>query len=121
MQSMGHAGLALALTIASIFNAVVLTLLLSKRLGDFNLTEISRVITRMIPGLTFMGLTVTLMLGQVDWLIPGRFWPRFALLGSAVLFGGMVYVVSLWLLGVKEIQQAWTILTRRFSSHSPQG
>lgn len=121
MQSMGHAGLALALTIASIFNAVVLTLLLSKRLGDFNLTEISRVITRMIPGLTFMGLTVTLMLGQVDWLIPGRFWPRFALLGSAVLFGGIIYVVSLWLLGVKEIQQAWTILTRRFSSHSPQG
>lgn len=115
MQTMGHAGLALALTISSVFNAVILTWLLSRRLGDLNLSVISRVVVRMIPGLFLMAVVVALILDQVDWLIPGAFGLRFALLGFAVLSGGLVYVISLWLFGVKEIQQAWAILAKKLS------
>lgn len=115
MQTMGHAGLALALTISSVFNAVILTWLLSRRLGDLNLSAISRVVVRMIPGLFLMAVVVALILDQVDWLIPGAFGLRFALLGFAVLSGGLVYVISLWLFGVKEIQQAWAILAKKLS------
>ena len=115
MQTMGHAGLALALTISSVFNAVILTWLLSRRLGDLNLSVISRVVVRMIPGLSLMAVVVALILAQVDWLIPGAFGLRFALLGFAVLSGGLVYVISLWLFGVKEIQQAWAILAKKLS------
>ncbi len=120
MQSMGHAGLALALTIASVFNAVVLTWLLSRRLGDLNLSAMSRTGLRMIPGLCLMTVVVVLILGQADWLIPGQFWSRFALLGSAVFCGSMVYLVSLWLFGVREMQQAWAMLANRLSS-APKG
>lgn len=113
MQYMGHAGLALALTIASVFNAVVLTLLLSRRLGDLNLSALLRTTLRMIPGLCFMAIVVVMILGQVNWLLPGSFGMRFVLLGSAVLCGSLVYVASLWIFGVKEIQQVWTMFVNR--------
>jgi hypothetical protein len=69
----------------------------------------------MIPGLCFMAIVVALILAQVDWLLPGPFWLRFALLGSAVLCGCLVYVVSLWLFGVREIQQVWTMFTTKLN------
>jgi putative peptidoglycan lipid II flippase len=115
MQTMGHAGLALALTIASVFNAVVLTLLLSRRLGDLNLSTIPRTLVRMVPGLCLMTVVVSLLLAQVDWLTPGPFVTRSAWLGSAVLCGCLVYVVSLWMFGVKEIKQAWAMLAKKLS------
>ena len=67
----------------------------------------------MIPGLCFMAIVVVLILGQVNWLLPGPFGIRFVLLGSAVLCGCLVYVASLWIFGVKEIQQVWTMFTTR--------
>ncbi len=113
MQSMGHAGLALALTIASVFNAGALILLLSRRLGNLHLSEIPRIVVRMLPGLSLMTVVVALILGQVDWLTPGSFVMRFALLASAVFCGCLVYAVSLWLFGVKEMQQAWAMLAKK--------
>ncbi len=121
MQTMGHAGLALALTIASVFNAVVLTLLLSKRLGHLNLSTIFFPVVRMIPGLCLMAVTVALILGQVDWLVSGPFWLRFALLGFAVLSGCLVYVVGLWMFGVKEIQQVWALFAKKLSLPHREG
>jgi putative peptidoglycan lipid II flippase len=115
MQKMGHAGLALALTIASVFNASILTWLLSRRLGALNLSAVFRTALRMIPGLFIMAAVVSMILGQVDWMSQGPFGSRFASLGVAVLSGCLVYVISLWIFGVKEIQQAWSILADRFS------
>jgi putative peptidoglycan lipid II flippase len=115
MQTMGHAGLALALTIASVFNAVVLTILLSRRLGSLNLPAISHTALRMIPGLLVMAAVVSMIIGQVDWMTRGPFGTRFLSLGAAVLSGTLVYLFSLWIFGVKEIQQAWSLLTDRFS------
>jgi putative peptidoglycan lipid II flippase len=115
MRVMGHAGLALALTIASMFNAVVLTLLLARRLGSLELVTIWRTLLRMLPGLGLMTFVVVLLVGQVDWLTPGSFTVRLMLLGTAVVAGGLIYVASLWLLGVKEMRQAWTMIANRFS------
>ncbi len=115
MRVMGHAGLALALTIASMFNAVVLTMLLARRLGNLELGLIWRTLLRMLPGLGLMAFAVVLLLGQVDWLTPGSFAVRLMLLGTTVAAGGLIYVASLWLLGVKEMRQAWTLIANRFS------
>jgi putative peptidoglycan lipid II flippase len=121
MRLMGHAGLALALTIASVFNAVVLTVLLGRRLGHLDLAVIWRTLLRMLPGLGMMAFIVILFINQVDWLTPGPFGARFVLLGSAVAAGGLVYVASLWLLGVNEMRQAWTMLADRFARSSRKG
>ncbi len=114
MRVMGHTGLALALTIASMFNAVVLTLLLARRLGSLELMLIWRTLLRMLPGLGLMTFVVVQLIGQVDWLIPGSFAMRLMLLGATVVVGGLIYVVSLWLFGVKEMRQAWTMIANRF-------
>jgi hypothetical protein len=69
----------------------------------------------MLPGLGLMTFVVVLLVGQVDWLTPGSFTVRLMLLGTAVVAGGLIYVASLWLLGVKEMRQAWTMIANRFS------
>jgi putative peptidoglycan lipid II flippase len=113
MQLMGHAGLALALTAASVFNAVILIVLLAKRLGKLGLSGIFNTMLRTIPGLICMSIVVTVILGQTDWLTTGPFLPRFALLFAAVLSGCLVYAAGLWLFRVKEMQQAWSMIAGR--------
>jgi putative peptidoglycan lipid II flippase len=113
MQLMGHAGLALALTIASVFNALILIVLLAKRLGKLDVSGIFKTTLRSLPGLLCMAIVVALMLGQIDWLTDGPFLPRFALLCAAVVSGAMIYAAGLWVFGVREIQQAWSMIAGR--------
>jgi putative peptidoglycan lipid II flippase len=117
MQLMGHAGLALALTLASVFNALALILLLAKRLGKLGLSGIFKTMLRAIPGLIVMSVVVAVILGQTDWLATGPFLPRLALLGAAVLSGALVYAVCLWIFRVREIQQAWSMFADRLPLH----
>lgn len=121
MRLMGHAGLALALTLASVFNAVLLTVILSNRLGELNLRVLFGTLARMIPGLCLMSVTVQLILGRADWLEQGSFGPRLALLGCAVCVGALVYAFSLWLFRVKEMQQAWAVIAGRLSRSERAG
>jgi putative peptidoglycan lipid II flippase len=113
MQWMGHAGLALALTLATVFNAVVLMVLLRRRLGHFDLLGVLLVLLRMLPGLVVMTVVVALLLGRVDWMVVGPFGSRFALLAVAVVSGGALYLVSLWLFGVREARQLGSLLAER--------
>lgn len=115
MRLMGHAGLALALTIASVFNAVVLLLILARRLGRLELGNVFATALRMIPGLVVMSVSVYMVLNQVDWLVPGTFLLRLALLSAAILLGGLIYFVSLSLFGVKEVQQVLELIKRRLA------
>lgn len=115
MRLMGHAGLALALTLASVFNAVVLTWLLSRRLGNIDLSAVFYTILRMLPALLLMASVVFVILARVDWLVPGAFAYRAALLAACVICGALVYVVTLWLSGVNEIKKAWQLILGRFS------
>ncbi len=115
MQVMGHAGLALALTIASVFNALILIVLLVKKLGKVDIAGILNTILKTIPGLCFMSIVVAMILGQADWLAVGPFLPRFALLSTAVVSGCLVYLVGLRIFGVREVQQAWSMIGGRLS------
>ena len=116
MQVMGHAGLALALTIASVFNALILIVLLATKLGKLDIAGILKTVLRTVPGLCFMCIVATLVLRQADWLTVGPFLPRFALLGVAVLSGSFVYAACLWVFGVREIKQVWSLLAGRLPS-----
>jgi len=113
MQFMGHAGLALALTIASVFNALILIVLLAKRLGKLDVAGIVNTTLRTIPGLCAMAIVVSLILSQADWLTAGPFMMRLVVLCAAVLSGSLVYVIGLWVFGVREIKQVWSMIAGR--------
>ncbi|MDT8441105.1 MAG: murein biosynthesis integral membrane protein MurJ [Desulfuromonadales bacterium] len=115
MPFMAHAGLALALTLAALFNAVVLTLLLERRLGRLGLTTLLPLLPRLLPGLLGLLLVVRLTLAQVDWTLPGAAPERAVLLTVAVAAGALVYLLGAWLCGVQEMRQGWTLLAGRLA------
>ncbi|MBW2452521.1 MAG: murein biosynthesis integral membrane protein MurJ [Deltaproteobacteria bacterium] len=113
MQVMGHAGLALALTLATVFNAVVLIWLLGLRLNQFDFASIGHALLRLTPGLFCMVLVVKFLLGFVNWMEPGDFWPRLGLLTAAIGLGGGSYGLLSLLCGVHEVRQAWRMLLQK--------
>jgi putative peptidoglycan lipid II flippase len=113
MGPMQHAGLALALTISSVFNALALTWLLNRRLGGIDLHGMLGFILRLLPGLLAMAVVVGVMLGFADWQVKGVFWWRALLLFGAVTAGAGVYLAGCWLCRVDEINQGWEMVAGR--------
>lgn len=115
MGPMQHAGLAVALTLSSIFNAAVLLWLLNRRLGGIELRCMLSLVLRLLPGLLAMSLVVVTLLGFADWQSKGAFWQRSVLLGGAVAGGAVAYLAGCWLCRVHEVKQGWEMLAGRLS------
>lgn len=113
MGPMRHAGLALALTISSIFNALVLTWLLNRRMAGVDLHGMGRFVLRLLPGLLAMTLVVAVPISCVDWQVKGSFVLRSLLLGGAVAGGAAAYFAGCWFCHVGEVKQAWELLSGR--------
>jgi putative peptidoglycan lipid II flippase len=114
MGPLQHVGLALALTLSSVFNALVLLWCLDRRMGGIGLAGLLGIGLRLLPGLLAMSLTAGLILRSIEWQVAGPFWVRLAVLGGAVAGGVLVYSLSCWLCRVGEVQQAWEFLAVRF-------
>jgi putative peptidoglycan lipid II flippase len=121
MGPMQHAGLALALTLSSVFNAVALLWLLQRRLGDIQLHGLLIFVLRLLPGLLAMAAVVAAALGAVDWQVKGSFWQRSPLLLGAIAAGAALYAGGCWLCRVDEIKQAWALLAGRLSRRRQRG
>jgi putative peptidoglycan lipid II flippase len=115
MGPMQHAGLALALTISSVFNALALIWLLNRRMGGVDLRGMWCFSLRLVPGLLAMALVVLSVLGFADWQVKGPFALRSLLLGGAVAGGGVAYLAGCWLCHVHEVKQGWEMLSGRLS------
>jgi putative peptidoglycan lipid II flippase len=121
MGPMQHTGLALALTLSSIFNAVALLWLLNRRIGGINLYGMLGFIGRLLPGSLAMTAVVIGVLGCADWQVKGVFWQRFVLLGGAVGGGAAAYAVGCWLCRVTEVKQLWDMLASRLRRRASGG
>lgn len=115
MGPMQHAGLAVALTVSSVFNAAALLWLLDRRLGGVGLRRMSGLVARLLPGLLAMSLVVVVLLGFADWHVKGSFLLRGGLLFSAVTCGAAAYLATCWLCRVHEVKQGWEMLAGRLS------
>lgn len=115
MGPMQHAGLAVALTVSSVFNAAALLWLLNRRLGGIGLRPMFGLVVRLLPGLLAMSLVVITLLGFADWHSKGSFLLRGALLFSAVACGAAAYLATCWLCRVHEVKQGWDMFARRLS------
>jgi putative peptidoglycan lipid II flippase len=113
MGPMQHDGLALALTVSSVFNAVALLWLLDRRLGGVEPGRLLGFVLRLLPGLVAMSLVVSGLLGLVDWQVRGAFLARLAVLLGAVGGGAAVYLGCCWLCRVEEVKQGWQLVRER--------
>jgi len=121
MQPMRHVGLALALTLSSVFNAVVLLWLLDRRLGGIALRNLWNFSLRLLPGLMAMSLVAAGLLGLVDWQVKGVFWERLVLLVGTVVCGGATYFTFCRLCQVEEANRLWEMLSARISRIRSRG
>jgi len=113
MQYFGFVGLAIALTVASMFNAVMLILLLQRKVGTFFKKALYAPILRVIPACVLMALVVFFLLSTVDWLQDGLLLNKSIVLSAAVIVGALIYFGCCYLFKVEEIHQGWELLRRK--------
>jgi len=118
MGPMQHAGLALALTLSSVFNACALLWLLNRRIGGIDLRGMLGIAVRLLPGLLAMIAVVVVVLGCADWQSKGPFWLRSGLLAGAAGGGAAAYALGCWLCRIAEVKQAWQMLVTRLQRRS---
>ena len=113
MQYFGFMGLAIALTVASVFNAFVLLVLLQRRVGSFMQKTLYLPLLKAVPACLAMAIAVFMLIRTVDWLQPGMLLHKSLLLASAVLIGILVYLGCCYLLGLDEVRQGWRLFRNR--------
>lgn len=113
MNGYGFAGLAAALTLSTIFNAVALIVLLQKRTGRFVLAGLLVPLAKVVPACVAMAVTVRSILALGQWSVPGQFLGKSLVLSSAVIAGVCIYLLGAYLFRVDEIRDGWNILRRK--------
>jgi putative peptidoglycan lipid II flippase len=113
MQYFQHIGLALALTLASLFNAVILIFLLSRRIGTLSLYKLSGSLLRILPGLTLMTITTRYLLDLGEWAEAGQRLNNGLILALAIFAGGGVYLVTCRLFGVTILSEMRELMQRK--------
>lgn len=113
MRFYQHVGLALALTLSSVFNCFVLLFLLRRKLGPLGLKHVLRSMLRIVPGTLLMAVFAYAVLYNGQWQVPGSFWPKLLRLGTAVIGGsGIFYAVCLFM-RVPEVSQLAGFIRRK--------
>ncbi|MDA3903868.1 MAG: murein biosynthesis integral membrane protein MurJ [Desulfuromusa sp.] len=113
MQFYGFMGLAIALTVASMFNAFMLLLLLQRKVGSFFQKALYRPVLKVLPGCLLMVLAVTFLLNTVDWLQVGSLLNKSLILFSSIFVGALIYLGCCYLFRVDEVRQGWQLLRRK--------
>ena len=113
MGPFGFVGLAAALTSSSIFNAVLLVILLQKRVGPFLKATFWMPIIKVIPACLCMGFAVMRILTVIDWHTAGRSFGKWGSLGGAVGVGAVVFFVCCYILKVEEVQKGLALVKNR--------
>ncbi|MDT8421133.1 MAG: murein biosynthesis integral membrane protein MurJ [Desulfuromonadales bacterium] len=113
MFPLQHFGLAIALTLASAFNALLLLWLLRRRVGPFFRGALFSPLLRSLPGSLVMAAVVYFMLGGVDWQQGGQMLEKALVLAAAVVLGGVCYLAICLVMRVEQIRQGWALICRR--------
>ncbi|MDO3380038.1 murein biosynthesis integral membrane protein MurJ [Geoalkalibacter halelectricus] len=123
MQFWGHVGLALALTLATLANCLLLAGALRNKLGRLGLGRLLGCCARMLVPLLAMTAVVLPVLQLADWQGMGAavFWTKALVLLLAIGLGMLVYALTCLAVGVQEVREAWAAVRRRFTRRSRNG
>jgi putative peptidoglycan lipid II flippase len=108
-------GLALATSIAGIFNFAVLFYILRKRIGDFGIRYIAAFVLKVIASSAVMAVSLYFIARYFGGSLPGMaLLPKVTYLFGAISTGIIIYLVSLYILRVKELGRfaKWVLRTQ---------
>jgi len=113
MRFWAHVGLALALTLASCFNSLMLIWALRRKMGRLGLGAVASAVMRIIPATTVMGGAVWYLLRFGVWQsVDQRLWNA-GVLSGAVLAGLLVFCACCYLLSVPHADQVAELLKKK--------
>jgi putative peptidoglycan lipid II flippase len=115
VRVMGYAGLALGTSIAAIFNATVLLILLHRQLGGLNEGRILASLSRISAASAAMALAAFFADRWLETLLPGGALPlQIIRVGGAIGAALAVLALSAWALRIREFNEGLSLVLRRF-------
>lgn len=103
MGPLAHAGLALANSIAAMFNLGVLTIMLRRKIGRIDGRRIARALSKIIPASALIGLIGWWVGLDPVWDSRGMLAYKAGLLTAAVATSAALYFFIMWLLRSEEL------------------
>jgi putative peptidoglycan lipid II flippase len=113
MGPLRHVGLALALTLSSVFNCLLLIWLLRRKIGRLGLRSVCSSLFRVLPPTLVMAVFVHLALGAVSWTETGLIVRKAVALLVAVAGGGILYGAGCLVMGLPEARAVLGMLQRK--------
>jgi len=103
MHPMQHGGLALATSVASAVNVVILAIILRKRIGSYLKRDFYESLGKIMVASLVMWMAVRLVEVFIPWRIAGPLDVRIYFLCASILIGMSVYFLMSWLLKCPEM------------------
>lgn len=115
---LGHAGLALAASLAAAVNVVCIIPHLARRLGGLDLRPLAGALWRSLLAAAPMVAIVYVAAEPVDWTAQGHLLFKAVWLSAVVAAGGLVFVGAAVAIGGPEVQSLRKIITERLRHRS---
>jgi putative peptidoglycan lipid II flippase len=116
VRALGYRGLALGTSIAALFNAILLLLLLRRHLAGLEGGRMAVAMLKIVVASALMGATAFAIDGWLPALVPGNgLIPQVIRLGSSIGAALLVLALAAHLLYISEFRRAMTLLRRRLS------
>jgi len=113
-----HTGLALALTLSSVFNAALLLWALRRKIGSLHLLPIGITGLRLIPPAIAMAIFVEFLLEFGNWSLSEGSMEKGGILLAAVLGGGGIYALGCLFMKVPEAKDVANLVKRKLGKRS---
>ena len=115
VRTLGFTGLALGTSIAALFNATTLFLLLRRRLGGIHEARLAASFARIVLASAAMGATALAAGRVLESLMPGSGLPlQIVRLTGTIGVAVAVLAAAAWALRIREFTEAVALVTRRF-------
>ena len=116
MFPMKHSGLALATSIASAVNVVVLFVILQRKVGKFLKRDFYVSVSRTVLSSLIMGVAISAVIYFLRWNSQGPFNERLFILIVSIVIGIVIYITSSYLLKSEEIAALIEITKRKIGN-----
>jgi putative peptidoglycan lipid II flippase len=105
IRYLAHSGLALATSVAAILNLIILLKVLQDKIGDMELKSHASFLIKIVISSIFLGVICVLVNNYFGSMLDlNNKYNQAVQVIISIFSGGMVYLVSSYILGVKEVR-----------------